>query len=117
MKTAKKGFTLVEVLIVLIILGLLVAMAVPAVLKLRQGAIENQVRMNLSLVAKTGAGMILEKEISQIDFKDLPNIQDKVSSVNGEDYSGLTVYAQGGDLTVTLSNGQSITYTYTVSKY
>ena len=112
MRDLRKGFTLREIFIVIIILGLLIAMAVPAVMKVREGSIKNQVSNNLSVIAATGRAMMLERNVESISFNELPNLQDKIKPVDGEDYSVLVMSSKGGHLTVTLSSNKTVSYPY-----
>ena len=112
MNFAKKGITLTEIVIVIVILGLLIAMAIPAVNKVRTGAMHNMVSQNLSVIAAVGRETMLERGVHEITYADLPNIQDKIRPILGEDYTTLTLSSGGGLLTVTLSTGESISYPY-----
>jgi len=57
---ARKGFTLVEIMIVVVIIGLLAAMAVPAFNKVRQTAISKAVTNDLRQVAAAADQYFLE---------------------------------------------------------
>lgn len=111
-KSTRKGFTLMEIVVVIAILGLLIMMAVPAVIKVRAGALRNKVLNNLSVIAAVGRETMLERGVNQIAYADLPNIQDKIKAVQGEDYTVLTLSNAGGTLTVTLSGGEVVEYPY-----
>jgi type IV pilus assembly protein PilA len=59
-QSARKGFTLVEIMIVVVIIGLLAAMAVPAFNKVRQTAISKAVTNDLRQIAAAADQYFLE---------------------------------------------------------
>ncbi len=59
-QSARKGFTLVEIMIVAVIIGLLAAMAVPAFNKVRQTAISKAVTNDLRQIAAAADQYFLE---------------------------------------------------------
>ena len=112
MKQSKKGFTLVEIMIVVVIIGLLAAMAIPAFQKVRENSQDKTILNNLRQVASGGQQYLLEEGASLSTYSDLettyfPTIQ----AVAGETYTGLTV-GNSGVLEVTKDDGETIVYTY-----
>ncbi len=65
----------------------------------------------ISIGAKT---QLLAEGLSEISFAELKSagMVNSVRVVKGEEYSGLVVKATGGTLSVTTSNGETITHRY-----
>lgn len=109
----KFGFTLVEIMIVMLIIGLLAAMAIPAFSKMRANARTKTITNNLRQVASGGQQYILEKGVSSASYSSLaPTYFNTIPAVAGESYTNLVVNDTGGTLTVTMSNGGTVTFSY-----
>ncbi len=113
-KNNKKGFTLVEIMIVVVIIGLLAAMAIPAFNKVRENSRKKAILNNLRQVAAAGQQYILETGKSTVSYADLqPTYFKDIQKVAEEDYSVLTVTSTGATaLKVTTSAGMVVSYTY-----
>ena len=64
-KNTKKGFTLVEIMIVVVIIGLLAAMAIPAFQKVRENAVGKALTNDARQLASAAQQYMLEHSVTQ----------------------------------------------------
>jgi len=106
-----KGFTLVEIMIVVVIIGLLAAMAIPAFQKVRQATQDKAVLDNARQLSVAADQYFLENGVSTVAWSDLlgsPYLKE-FKTVAGETYP--TVFTQGQAITVTgIAGSRTITY-------
>ena len=107
-----KGFTLVEIMIVVVIIGLLAAMAIPAFQKVRQSSQDKAVLNNARQLAAAADQYFLENGVSSVTRGSLVGSTNYVKALNlvaNETYpAGFT---QGVTITVDAIAGQrTITY-------
>ncbi len=111
---SSKGFTLVEIMIVVVIIGLLAAMAIPAFQKVRASSQDKAVTNNLRQLSAAADQYFLEKGVSTVDSADLVGTNSSqyiknVAPVAAESYA--TQLQQGSAVTATGVAGQrTITY-------
>lgn len=67
----RRGFTLVEIMIVVVIVGLLAAMAIPAFQKVRTSSQDKAVSNNLRQLSAGAEQYYLEQGVSSVAFSDL----------------------------------------------
>jgi type IV pilus assembly protein PilA len=79
---ANKGFTLVEIMIVVVIIGLLGALAIPAFQKVRAGSQDKAVLNNIRLLAAAADQYYMEKGTGTAPFSMLVGSQAYVKSFN-----------------------------------
>ena len=114
-----RGFTLVEIMIVVVIIGLLAAMAVPAFTKVRQSSQDKAIINNLRQIVSAADQYYLEKGVTTVTTALLvgPTLYIKsIATVAKESYPGTV--DQGAEYVVNVQ-GRDIKYTtdgkYTVS--
>ena len=86
---SNKGFTLVEIMIVVVIIGLLAAMAIPAFQKVRASSQEKTIVNNLRQLSAAAQQYFLEYGASTVSYSSLvgPSLYIKViNKVAGETY-------------------------------
>src|SRR5581483_12488094 len=109
---ASRGFTLVEIMIVVVIIGLLAAMAIPAFQKVRTSSQDKTVLNNARQLSAAADQYYLENGVSSVDPTSLVGPTNYVKSLNlvaSETYP--TAYTQGVTITIAGVAGQrTITY-------
>ena len=109
---SNKGFTLVEIMIVVVIIGLLAAMAIPAFQKVRQSSQDKAVLNNVRQLSAAADQYYLENGVSTVAQASLVGPTAYVKALNtaaGETYP--TNFTQGVTVTVTgVAGVRTITY-------
>ena len=112
MNKSTKGFTLVEIMIVVVIIGLLAAMAIPAFQKVRQSSQDKTVLNNARQLAAAADQYFLENGVSSVSQGNLVGATNYVKALNlvaNETYpSGFT---QGVTVSILgVAGARTITY-------
>src|SRR5471030_2940130 len=110
--TSTKGFTLVEIMIVVVIIGLLAAMAIPAFQKVRTNSQDKAVLNNARQLSAASDQYYLENGVSTVVITDLVGPTTYVKALNSvalETYP--TGFSQGTTITIqSVAGSRTITY-------
>jgi type IV pilus assembly protein PilA len=111
MKTTKNhAFTVLEIMVIVIIIGLLAAMAIPTMINIRTKSQDTAVLNNIKQLSGAAQQYFMENGVSQCVLTDLvPSYFNDLKSVAGETYPA--VYEQNIPITVTnIGGSRSMTY-------
>jgi type IV pilus assembly protein PilA len=110
--TTTKGFTLVEIMIVVVIIGLLAAMAIPAFQKVRTSSQDKAVLNNARQLSAGADQYYLENGVSTVTLTDLLGPTSYVKALNtvaNETYPA--TFTQGVTVTIqSVAGTRTITY-------
>jgi type IV pilus assembly protein PilA len=112
MKHKNKGFTLVEIMIVVVIIGLLASMAIPAFQRVRINSQDKAVLNNARQLSAAGDQYYLENGVSTVVIGQLIGPTSYIKALNtvaSESYPA--GFSQGTTITITnVAGSRTITY-------
>ncbi|MSU47640.1 MAG: prepilin-type N-terminal cleavage/methylation domain-containing protein [Opitutus sp.] len=110
--SAQKGFTLVEIMIVVVIIGLLAAMAIPAFQKVRVASQDKDVLKNARQMAAAADQYYLENGATYANSSSLVGATSYVKALKPVASEGYpAAYTQGVTITITgVAGARTITY-------
>jgi len=111
-QSKSQGFTLVEIMIVVVIIGLLAAMAIPAFQKVRTNSQDKAVLNNARQLSAAADQYYMENGVSQVVSSNLVGATAYVKAINtvaSEVYPA--GYSQGTTITITgIAGSRTLTY-------
>ncbi len=119
-KTKKnRAFTLVEIMVVVVIIGLLASIAIPAFNKVRGSARERAIQGNLRSIANAAQSYFIDNpnatsvSYSQLTSGTQPYLATTITPVADETYTGISISSTSNTLSLTSTTlGKTITVNY-----
>ncbi len=109
----KKAFTVIEIMVVVVIIGLLAIMAVPAFNKVRREADTRAITENLQKMAMVGQAYLDEHGVTKVGYTELVRDVklDPMLPVAGEDYKSVWIVQGATKLETTARGNLKVAYT------
>ncbi len=109
----KSGFTLVEIMIVVVIIGLLAAIAIPAFNKIRETSQNKAVMANLREVVSAAQQYMLDEGVASVGLADIvgPGLHLHGFAAVGDETYAFTVGTATTQVSTAI-NGRTVTYSF-----
>lgn len=102
---SKKGFTLVEIMIVVVIIGLLAAMAIPAFQKVRENSIKGTMKNDARQIASAAQQYMLEYSLTTVTI----GVTTTDGNITGELSTYVKRIGKGTDVQTTINMDETFT--------
>ena len=114
MKTTRKAFSAIELVLIVAILCLVLAVSFPAIVKMREKSHHNEVAANIEMVIAAGKKYNDDKHTGNVDYKTLVDNRYiiPVTPVMGESYDDIIIHTVGGAAEVSTPMGDKISVEY-----
>jgi len=109
---SKKGFTLVEIMIVVVIIGLLAAMAIPAFQKVRATSQEKAIVNNLRQIASAAQQYFLEEGVTTVALTSLVGANNYINNVETVASEAYPASILATSTTLVTTGTPVVTYTF-----
>ena len=114
--SGKKGFTLAEIMMVVVVIALLAAMAVPAYQRISANSREQAIINNLRQFAAAGQQYMLEFAVTEASYEDIVDPEGNyirvLHPIMSEDYTTLMITNTSTEIEIDIPGDRVLTFTF-----